>query len=109
MTKPPAQIVREGHETFLRLAAVVAAAEELQWHSAPIPKPRDDTTQRVTGTVSDPTSATALDERRLAVRERVEEALSALEKSTSSASAATRHLTDAVDHWYGSHPDTIFP
>lgn len=48
----------------------IGEAEARQWEASPVPKPREDTTQRSSGgRPSDPTADTALDPRRLAVRE----------------------------------------
>jgi hypothetical protein len=87
-------------ETLL-LARSLGEAEEIQWTAAPIPKPREDTTERAKGGHGDPTLATVLDERRLAVRLRVEEARVILAHNEEAAVEARRNLDAAIAAWNG--------
>src|SRR5690606_20066426 len=55
------------------LLASLDAARARQWETSPVPRPRDDTTERSKGEApSDPTADTVLDARRLAVRKEVQ-------------------------------------
>ena len=88
-------------ETLL-LARSLGEAEEIQWTAAPIPKPREDTTERSKGDRhGDPTLDTVLDERRLAVRLRVEEARVILAHNEEAAVDARRNLDAAIAAWNG--------
>lgn len=93
--------VRSFAEEAVFLARSLADAEEIQWTAAPIPKPREDTTERAKGGHGDPTLATVLDERRLAVREAVEEAHAVLAANTEATAAARRKLNAAIASWNG--------
>ena len=101
MTTPLPAVVRSFTEEALFLARSAAEAEEIQWSAAPIPKPREDTTERAKGGHGDPTLAIVLDERRLAVRLRYEEALVVLRELTEQAADARRNLNAAIAAWNG--------
>ena len=96
----PAAVHSFAKETLL-LGRSLAEAEEIQWTAAPIPKPREDTTERAKGGHGDPTLATVLDERRLAVRLRVEEARVILAHNEEAAVEARRNLDAAIAAWNG--------
>ncbi|WP_420866293.1 DUF7169 domain-containing protein [Micromonospora echinospora] len=53
------------------LAAVLPAAIDAQWTTPPVPRPREDTAERVKGERSEPTASVALDPDRLRLREQV--------------------------------------
>ncbi len=101
MTSPLPSAVREFAEEALLLGAALTAAEEIQWTAAPIPKPREDTTERAKGGHGDPTLATVLDERRLAVREAVEKGHSAITHAATVAREARLEVEAAVASWNG--------
>jgi hypothetical protein len=85
----------------MNLTRAIDAAEEIQWEPSPVPKPREDTTQRAKGGHGDPTGDIVLDPRRLAVRE----ALVAAERSIHELMIQTIETTDSVrltvDEWNG--------
>ena len=101
MTATLAQTVRSFTEEAVFLARSAAEAEEIQWTAAPIPKPREDTTQRAKGGHGDPTLDIVLDERRLVVREAFEEASRALQELTTGAANVRRKLDAAIASWNG--------
>ncbi|MFD0044770.1 hypothetical protein ACFVGV_06220 [Pseudarthrobacter scleromae] len=101
MTAPLSAAVRSFAEETLFLARSLAEAEEIQWTAAPIPKPREDTTERAKGGHGDPTLAIVLDERRLAVRAAVEEAHAAIAQGSEVAADARRKVNAAVAAWNG--------
>lgn len=101
MTTSLPAVVRSFTEEAVFLARSAAEAEEIQWSAAPIPKPREDTTERAKGGHGDPTLAIVLDERRLAVRLRYEEALVVLQELTEQAADARRNLNGAIAAWNG--------
>lgn len=94
-------LARAVSEACTDLASVAEEAAEFQWRAAPIPRPRDDTSERAKGGHSDPTSTIALDDRRLALRAAILGALRDLDKARSRASAAAAHVREALDQWHG--------
>lgn len=105
MTKPYLDDARAVATSSLRLASLLESTEEIQWRPALNPKPRFDTTERAPGGISDPTSTTALDERRLALREQVDAASRALRTAATDLvdELEARHaaLNAAIDAWNG--------
>ncbi|MCZ9884616.1 DUF7169 domain-containing protein [Arthrobacter sp. B2a2-09] len=101
MTTSLPSAVRVFAVASLSLARSLADAEEIQWTAAPVPKPREDTTERAKGGHGDPTLATVLDERRLAVRQAVEEAHATLAANTEATAAARQKLDLAIASWNG--------
>ena len=94
--------VRQVAASALRLALTLREAEEIQWSPSPIPKPREDTTERTKGGApSNPTLDVVLDERRMEVRAAVEEATRELEALAGALDAARARLERAVDRWNG--------
>lgn len=83
------------------LALALAEADAAQWLPAVVVKPHEDTTERSQGAYSDPTFATATDERRLAVRAAVVEAERALHDLTRAVERVTHEVDAAVDAWAG--------
>jgi len=100
-TLPP--IVRDLAERALLLAAELPKAEGIQWTSAPVPKPRDDTTERASGGHGDPTFATVADDRRLAVRAAVLAGYDALEGAIQALEVARAGLDRSISSYYGDH------
>ena len=96
--------VRETTTEALQIARVLDAASEIQWEAAPIPKPREDTTQRASGGHGDPTGDIVLDPRRQAVREAVKDAERALAQHLAILRDARHKLTTAVEAWNGEEP-----
>jgi hypothetical protein len=101
MNTPTTETVRIVAEESLRLALVIGTAEEIQWEASPVPKPREDTTQRATGGHGDPTGNIVLDARRLAVRDAVKEAERVLALYSLELRNARLKLDDAVTAWNG--------
>lgn len=99
-----ARMLREATDAFVRLAALVADADEIQWEPGKAIKPPDETGRKRSGEVSDPTSAVALDSRRLDVRVAQIEAVAAISKAKETITAAHHHLSDALAAWAGE-PD----
>lgn len=93
---PLTQLLREGAETFLRLVRTLGQAEAIQWDAAPVPRPQGDA-RRAIGGHGDPTADTALDGRRLAVRDAIRQARRAIRDLL----AALRYLEQALDRYYG--------
>lgn len=76
-------------------------AADVQWQPSPIPRPRDDTSERALGEHSDPTADVATDPRRQAVRAVFLDGTLALIRARIAASAVRRHLEVALDEWAG--------
>lgn len=96
------RLVREASASFVRLAALAADAEAVQWDPAQSVKPREDSPVKPKGEISNPTLDTAIDPRRLAVREAYIQATDSLERISREASAAARHLEEALALWAGA-------
>lgn len=102
-TSPLNVTIRAFAEEVLFLGRSLTAAEEIQWTAAPIPKPREDTTERSKGgPPADTTLATVLDDRRLAVRDAVVTAHESLADAVERARVARRGLDLAIDAWNGN-------
>lgn len=86
---------------LLALAQLLGDVEELQWKPAPIPKPREDTDRKAAGGHGDPTGDTALDPRRLELRQAYTRAAATLGEISHSARMARRDLEEAVGRWSG--------
>lgn len=85
----------------LRVSRLLGQAQAVQWSPAPIPRPREDTTERSKGGHSDPTVATVFDERRLTVRAAVLTAETVLRDARLALDEAEATLARAVDGWSG--------
>jgi len=92
---------REAATVALETASLLEAAEEIQWKPSPSPAARFDTSERALGGIQDPTAATALDERRLALRDAVQKAEAALRDATSTLATRRGALQAAIDAWHG--------
>lgn len=83
------------------LTRTLVEAEDIQWQPSLTPKPREDTTERSKGGISDPTSAIVADDRRLAVRAAVISAEQALGDTERALVIARADLERAIDRWAG--------
>lgn len=101
MNTPNADTVRSVAEESLRLSLLLNTAEEIQWEASPIPKPREDTTQRASGGHGDPTQDIVLDGRRLAVRAAVIRSERILSLYLAELRGARLNLEQAVTAWNG--------
>jgi hypothetical protein len=88
-------------EETLVVAKLLGDAQAVQWQPAPVPKPRDDTTERASGGHGDPTATTVADERRLAVRAAVLTAEEDLRQARHALEQSATSLSTAVAKWYG--------
>jgi hypothetical protein len=103
MTTPPLNDhVRAVAREALLLASTLTEAEAIQWSPSPVPKPREDTTQRAKGGHGDPTLAIVLDDRRMAVRSAVEAAHAKLAALAEEVRTTREALGEAVDQWNGA-------
>jgi hypothetical protein len=91
-------------ETLPTLLDELAAAQSIQWEPAPVPSPRDDTSERSKGGRSDPTARAVFDERRLRVRAAVVAAERVLETALHDARDSLAGLRSAVAEWEGDTP-----
>lgn len=96
--------VRELAEELPGLLDDLSAAQAIQWEAAPVPTPRDDTSERAKGGKSDPTARVVFDERRLRVRAAVIAAERVLETTLREARDARVTLRSAVAAWEGDTP-----
>lgn len=97
-------LVRLVREEVEALTEALPAALARQWEASPVPRPREDTTERATGErPSDPTASTALDPRRIAVRETVLRAEEALRGAAVTVRGVRRGLEIAVARFDGDH------
>jgi len=85
----------------MNLTRVIDAAEEIQWEASPVPKPREDTTQRASGGHGDPTGDIVLDPRRLAVREALAEAEAVVRDLSVRVAELQANVGGTVDAWNG--------
>lgn len=83
------------------LAALVPEAISRQWTTSPVPRPREDTTERGSGHRSDPTGDTVLDGRRLSVRESVKRAEALLRESAVRTRGVRLFMERAVTEYDG--------
>lgn len=100
-TPAPDYLTEFGRE-YLTTVQLLAEAQAVQWDAAPVPRPSGDTSERAKGgPPNDPTAAVALDERRLAVRDAVDQGAFALAASTAALRAARERLAGALNFWAG--------
>jgi hypothetical protein len=85
----------------LQIVRLLDAASGIQWEASPVPKPREDTTQRAKGGHGDPTADIVTDPRRLAVREAVTDAERALTQHLAILRHTRHELARAVEVWNG--------
>lgn len=98
MTTPNPRTVAD---ESLRLMLALQTADEIQWERSPVPTPREDTTQRASGGHGDPTGDIVLDPRRMAVREAVNRAETALQHYAIALRDARLEVEQAVARWNG--------
>lgn len=88
-------------EQALRLQAYIADVGSDQWRAGVTPVPREDTTERAKGLVSDPTPSIVADQRRQQLRQNVLEAEAFMLKAAKHLSAMTAHLDTNYQKWLG--------
>lgn len=94
-----ALVIREETDALL---ALLPDAYARQWEASPVPKPREDTSQRaIGGRPSDPTADTVLDARRLSVRDGVSRAERILEFAARSLTERREALEAALRRYDG--------
>ncbi|GAA2230469.1 hypothetical protein N1031_07080 [Herbiconiux moechotypicola] len=101
MTQTAGQSTREVADALIALGTELLKAEAVQWSPAPVPQPRDDTTERASGGHSDPVPRIVTDERRLAVRAAVTGAYRAMDSAVDDLDRARVDLELAVATWNG--------
>ncbi|RDV46665.1 hypothetical protein DOE76_01060 [Leifsonia sp. ku-ls] len=80
----------------LRVRQLLADSREAQWRAGKTPVPKEDTTERSKGLVSDPTANIVLDTRRVALREAALAAERALADADRAMRFAEARLADAL-------------
>ncbi|CCQ44286.1 hypothetical protein ARTSIC4J27_210 [Pseudarthrobacter siccitolerans] len=101
MTDKLTEALRAVTAESLQIIRLLDAAAEIQWEPSPVPKPREDTTQRAKGGHGDPTGDIVLDARRLAVRESFTRAERALADYLAFLRSTRQELARAVENWNG--------
>ncbi|WP_091086757.1 DUF7169 domain-containing protein [Micromonospora nigra] len=96
-----ADLVSRLRDELDALTSVLPAAIDAQWTAAPVARPRDDTSERMKNTRSDPTAAVVLDPDRLRLREQVVRSARVLHGGTIALREARRALVDALAPWDG--------
>lgn len=84
------------------LEVVVPPAIDAQWTSAPVPKPREDTTERAKGGHGDPVPGHALCERRVTVRGAVLRSEGEMRRMVATVRGARLALERALHEWEGT-------
>ncbi|URQ05031.1 hypothetical protein SEA_ITER_43 [Arthrobacter phage Iter] len=100
MTRPADTARASAREALLLIQSLTTAAE-IQWEPSPVPKPREDTSQRASGGHGDPTGDIVLDARRLALRDAVSDAEAVLSRYVAELIAARVNVDHAVARWNG--------
>lgn len=90
-----------GRETEAMKQALPEALAR-QWEASPVPKPREDTSQRASGDRPNPTEAIVLDARRLALRTTIEEVRQAVRHGVVRVRAGRLALDHAVKRYDGA-------
>lgn len=94
-----ASVIRERLESLLE---ALSHAEDRQWDPSPVPRPREDTTERSKGAApSDPTADTVLDARRLELRDAVSRAYRVLEFAAKALTERHEALDRAIARYDG--------
>ncbi|TDC35709.1 hypothetical protein [Micromonospora sp. KC213] len=83
------------------LEALLPAAIDAQWTAAPVARPREDTTERMKNTRSDPTADVATDSARLHLREQVVRSAHVLAGGIATLRRVRRDVGDALTPWCG--------
>lgn len=95
----PEEVIRAELEILLE---ALSHAEDRRWDPSPMPRPREDTSQRaIGGAPSDPTADTVLDARRLAVSDAVSRAENVLAYAAKSLRERREALELAVRRYDG--------
>ncbi|GEB46977.1 hypothetical protein MTE01_29220 [Microbacterium testaceum] len=94
-------LIRSAGASLIRLGENLGHAADVQWLPPAAPSKRNDTAERASGLVSNPTLDTATDERRLKVRAAVIEAETLLERMRGTADDAADRLEAALQGWAG--------
>lgn len=97
-----ARLVALVEQEAKELRAVLPDALERQWDASPVPRPRNDTTRKASGIRRDPTADTALDPRRLAVRDTVIRAQRVLTDAAIALRGTRRAVERAVARFDGN-------
>jgi hypothetical protein len=101
MSARTAERARRAAELAMSLAALMADSEDAQWQAGRTPTPREDTTERSRGMVSDPTPSIVGDRRRQELRAAHDAADAALGHAITTLRDAGQDLQYAVDRWHG--------
>lgn len=101
MTKPYVASAKTAAQRALQLASLIESCAEIQWRPSLNPAARFDTSERALGGIKDPTAETALDERRLALRDAITSAESALSSAAEALLARHADLERAIARWNG--------
>lgn len=92
-------IIREETEALHRL---IPGASDRQWSASPVPRPREDTSERSSGDrPADPTADVVLDARRLALRAEVIRSERSLREAAIRLRAARKGLDRAIARFDG--------
>ncbi|BCJ41700.1 hypothetical protein GCM10010168_53020 [Actinoplanes ianthinogenes] len=83
------------------LGTIIPIATEAQWTAAPVARPREDTTERASGSISDPTGDAATCAKRLKVRDQLVRSEHVLQRVHRALEDVRRGLGSAVDTWTG--------
>lgn len=92
------KLLRDECSTLVTLLPMVG---DSQWRSSPIPRPREDTSERATGGHGDPTPTIALDEQRLALREQLLRSEVVVRNAAVAVRGARRGLEISLSRWEG--------
>lgn len=98
-------VLRRFAEEVETLEALLPQALAVQWSPSPIPRPRDDTTERASGGHGDPTLAVVVDDRRLALREQITRSREVLADGTARVRGVRLALSRALLEWEGESPE----
>lgn len=93
--------IKELLDASVKAARALDAAKAVQWEKSPVPSSREDAPSRSLGGYSNPTADTALDTRRLAVREAVELTEEVLHTAARELRSRAEALIEAVERWQG--------
>jgi hypothetical protein len=83
------------------LAGLLQEGSAVQWSASPVPRPRDDTTERAKGGHGDPTPSIVVDDRRLAVRDQVVRSEKVLRDAALALRGVRRGLEISLASWAG--------
>lgn len=97
-----ALLVRQIREETDALLALLPDAYARQWEASPVPRPREDTTERSSGgRPSDPTADTVIDARRLALSGSVSRTERVLTHAAKALAERRQDLTRAIERYDG--------